>query len=743
MNRLRALAPGIAVVEVALALVASGAAALVYQDFFATPGYLIPLGLACLAGGVTAAPRHRRAWATPLLAAAGLALVVVFGVFRGAGSEVLDGVPGSWNRLLAVAVPADPWGELLVVPTIVMWAAAFTSVVLVRYNRNALAPLAPPLVGFVFAVFVVGNQAGGHAAATAVFLVAALALIAIRAHRAAGTGAVRIDRRSPRSLTALSAAVLVVVVSALLGAAGGQVLPIASGDHRFDPRDLIAPPVTTTDALTPLARLKSQLRESPARDLFTVRLDVESYTQVDRIRTAALDEFDGTTWTSGATYRVAGSHLTADPALTRGRQVTAHIDLKDLSGPHLPVIGWPARLETTGGTRGRLGFDANSGVVVSSAPKLQGLGYDLTAEVTVRDDGLAQATTTPGHSRSLPEGLPTPLRVMAAEFTGLPGLTAYGKLVALETRLQAVTMSMTRPPGHSYATLAAMLSDEEKGSGYSEQHAAAFTVIARAMGFPARVAVGYRLRNYQGGVFRVNTADAHAWSEVHFAGYGWVAFEPSRPDYGAPPAEPQDAPRVVPPQAAPPATTPTPAPPTSSQSTEVVEGPGFGWNSVRDGTVLAAVAAVLLVLLACGFVVLVKSHRRRRRQRDPDRAARVLGAWQEQIDRLTERGITFPVSLTAPEVARRVHDDLGEAAPLFTASAELANAAVYAPETLDDADADQSWRLVTELREQLHSGRASLSRLRAAVDPRPLWSGWSTARQRRQARESLEVGRYR
>ena len=129
MSRLKlsAFAPGTAVVEVTLALAASAAGALVYHEFFATPGYLLTLGLACLVGGVTAVP-SRRAWTTPVLAVAGLALVLVFGVFRGAGSEVLDGTRGSWNRLLAVVVPADPWGELLVVPTLVMWAAAFTSV---------------------------------------------------------------------------------------------------------------------------------------------------------------------------------------------------------------------------------------------------------------------------------------------------------------------------------------------------------------------------------------------------------------------------------------------------------------------------------------------------------------------------------------------------------------------------------------------------------------------------------------
>lgn len=739
-RRLSALAPGFALVEVTLALVASAAGALVYRDFFATPDYLLTLGLACLVGGATAAPRHRRTWPALLLAAAGLALVVVFGVFRGESSAVLGGMRGSWNRLLAVAVPADPWGELLVVPTLVMWAVAFASVALALRTRAVLAPLGPPLAGFLFAVFVVGNQAGGHAAATAVFGVAALALIAVRAHRATGAGTVRVERRSPRSLTAFGAVGVIVAASALFGAVGGHVLPLATGEHRFDVRDVLAPPVTTTDTLTPLARLKSQLAEDPARELFTVRLAVESFTQVDRIRTAALDEFDGTTWTTADTYRVAGSHLTVDPALTKRKQVVAHIEVKDLTGPHLPVIGWPSRLETTGGTRDRLGFDPESGVVVSTAPKLQGLSYDLTSEVSVRDEDLTRAVTTPGHSRSLPAGLPEPVRALTAEF---PGLTGYQRLVALENRLQGVWLNPDQRPGHSYAAIARMLEVGVEGGGYAEQRAAAFTVLARAMGYPARVAVGYRLRDYRGGAFQVSTSDAHAWSEVHFADYGWVTFDPSGSTQMSEPKPPAEVPRVVPPQPAPPTTTPAPDPQTAAQRSETADGRGFGWNSVRDGTVLVVAGAVLLVLLACGLVAITKAHRRKRRRRDPDHAARVLGAWQEQIDRLTERGITPPVSLTFHEVARHVRTSLGDAAALIEASADLATTAVYAPEHLDSSDADRAWELVAGLQARLHPERLSAARLRAAVDPRPLWTVWSAARQRRQARESLEVGRYR
>ncbi|HEX8870877.1 MAG TPA: hypothetical protein VF821_34755, partial [Lentzea sp.] len=226
----RRFVPGGAFAEVVLALVAAAAGILVYHQFF-TVGYLPKLAIACLAGGVTAALGHRRTWTTLVLAVAGLALVLVYGVFGGDAPAVLGGVRGSWNRLLTVTAPADTWGELLAAPALVVWAAAFSSVLLVLRTRSALAPLLPPLAGFVFALFAVGGQAGGHQIATIVFLVPALALIALRTHRRTNSAAVRVERDSAKPVAALVVVVSMIAASALFGVAGGQFSPLASGEH--------------------------------------------------------------------------------------------------------------------------------------------------------------------------------------------------------------------------------------------------------------------------------------------------------------------------------------------------------------------------------------------------------------------------------------------------------------------------------------------------------------------------------
>ncbi len=65
--------------------------------------------------------------------------------------------------------------------------------------------------------------------------------------------------------------------------------------------------------------------------------------------------------------------------------------------------------------------------------------------------------------------------------------------------------------------------------GYCEHYATAFVVLMRAAGIPARVVTGYQGGTYNplGGYLIVQERDAHAWSEVWFAGQGWVRVDPT------------------------------------------------------------------------------------------------------------------------------------------------------------------------------------------------------------------------
>ena len=74
-------------------------------------------------------------------------------------------------------------------------------------------------------------------------------------------------------------------------------------------------------------------------------------------------------------------------------------------------------------------------------------------------------------------------------------------------------------------------------SGFCEQFASTFAVMARTLGIPSRVAVGFTPGELAAdGSYRVTGSNAHAWPEIWFDGIGWIPFEPT-PQHGIPGAE--------------------------------------------------------------------------------------------------------------------------------------------------------------------------------------------------------------
>jgi transglutaminase-like putative cysteine protease len=684
------------------------AAGLLYGRFFAGAAFLAPVCAAAVLGTLAAAPAALRGWGpyrTALAGVGGAVLLACYGVLPATldhglpggrtAAELADGVFGGWARMLAVAPPADARPVLLITPVLLTWAAAFAATTLALRTRVVFAPLAPPLVAFAAALLFVGSRPGIQVTATAVFLVAALAMVLVRTNTDDRTGQVA------RSRLVFGAPVVVVV--ALLGVFGGLVLPLADDDQRFEPRAVLPPPVRAADALTPLAGLKGQLRTAPPRRMFTVRLTGGA--PVDRIRVAALDRFDGASWTSADRFLVAGTQLPADPAMTRSRAVSARIEVDGLTGPFLPAVGWPTRLDLDG----EAGVGTTSGVLVSIGPVPRGTGYTVVGAVAARDRGLSLAAPTPIPGYRDLDGLPPVLRAVARELTATEN-TPYRKLAAIEEHLRGLPYQLDTPPGHSYAALVRMLTGS--GEGYAEQRASAFAVLARAAGFSARVAVGYLLDGRRTGTHVVTTRDAHAWAEVHFAGYGWVAFEPTGTATDGP--SPPEAAAAVP-------TAPPPAVRRPPQPDRLDTGDRRGGD--RPAVPGAAVAAVLVLAVPVASVLVAKRVRRRRRRTAPGAAARVVGAWRETTDRLVERGVAVPASLTAHEVAERAMRAMGAVAEPVVRLAPLVTAAVFAPDEPGEDAVAEAWSLERRLRGLLYPRRRLPRRLVAALDPRPLVTG--------------------
>ncbi len=128
----------------------------------------------------------------------------------------------------------------------------------------------------------------------------------------------------------------------------------------------------------------------------------------------------------------------------------------------------------------------------------------------------------------LPSGLDPRIKALAAQITARAP-TMYDKVSALEDYLRNnytydATISAP-PPGAEAASW--FLFDSKRG--FCNYFATAMTLMAREMGIPARVATGYTNGKYdpKTNEWDITGTDAHAWTQIYFAGYGWINFEPS------------------------------------------------------------------------------------------------------------------------------------------------------------------------------------------------------------------------
>ncbi|GIE96870.1 transglutaminase TgpA family protein [Paractinoplanes rishiriensis] len=82
--------------------------------------------------------------------------------------------------------------------------------------------------------------------------------------------------------------------------------------------------------------------------------------------------------------------------------------------------------------------------------------------------------------------------------------------------------SLSTEPAAGASDIAAFLQTKR---GYCQQYAAALAWMVRGAGIPARVAFGFTRGTADGGSWIITNRNAHAWTEVYFAGFGWIPFD--------------------------------------------------------------------------------------------------------------------------------------------------------------------------------------------------------------------------
>ena len=183
-------------------------------------------------------------------------------------------------------------------------------------------------------------------------------------------------------------------------------------------------------------------------------------------------------------------------------------------------------------------YDPVSGSLITSHPTSDGLTYTVTSYQFLSDlDPASWRRRRPCHHqcaqtlRALPKSVPEAVKALAERITAGQS-TEYGKALALQNFFlgPAVTYNLNPPDdGYGISALTNFLFDTKQG--YCQQFAGAYAVLARAIGLPTRLAVGFTTGTDSDntGTYQVTDGDAHTWPEVYFGPeYGWLPFEPTK-----------------------------------------------------------------------------------------------------------------------------------------------------------------------------------------------------------------------
>ncbi|MEZ5380886.1 MAG: DUF3488 and transglutaminase-like domain-containing protein [Microthrixaceae bacterium] len=482
--------------------------------------------------------------------------------------------------------------------------------------------------------------------------------------------------------------------------------------------------------LSPLVSVADQLGPQSDNVMFTVGA---SDAEPAYWRLTALDRFTDGVWSSTSSYQDVEGELPDVAALPARTRVDQTVTIDGLAGIWLPAASDPVTVNSDIA----VSFDEPSAtLIVAEGDEMpQGMTYavrsaipDVNAPVAeaARDDGVATAQEVPGdldglvaqEARIITEGVDDDV----------------GRLRALQDNLRTGEYDTSADYRGAGDPTAAFL---EARRGFCTQYASAFVLMARTLGYPARIGVGFTPGNYDeaDSTWTVTGRQAHAWPEVFLDAYGWVAFEPT-PGRGNPVTEPltgvpfqQDtgdgAPEpAAPATTAPPPTTVAPTPDTSATQGTVPGGSApeplppieeptpTPWWLVGGLALLALLTGALF-----GRIAWVRGSRERR-YHPTDQAAVPEGAWAEVSDHLAMRRRSPAPSETATEFARRMEGETGLATlePL----SGLASAGAFGADQLDEAQAHLARALASETCGVVSSEWSRSERLRWAfgIGPR-------------------------
>jgi len=540
-----------------------------------------------------------------------------------------------------------------------------------------------------------------------------------------------------RSRPASRAAGIGIAVAAVLVA---LVVPLGLPDVTL-PDAAVDGPQGAATGINPIITLGDDLRRGdPSLALtYTTNEPGGSY-----LRLTALDDFTGASWKPSSTDVIEGNDVSAigpAPGLVADiptTAVTSDITVANILSRWLPVPYAPTSIT---GLDGAWSWEPDALAIRSTDSNARNQEYEVQSlTISPSIDQLVAAGTVvePGFERYLavPDDMPAIVAATALVVVGA-ATTNYDKAIALQDYFRggAFTYSEEAPVENGYdgsgaSVLQAFL---EAKSGYCVHFSSAMASMARMLGIPARVVVGFTpgdattLPDDGGTEYRVTTHNLHAWPELYFAGVGWVRFEPT-PGRGTLPAfaplavdDPTtpDVDESVPVPAATEAPVPSVAPTAipsdqaSPSATPIAGGDAASRTISWWWTIVAALAALLLA------PAVARGIRRSRRIARTSRGSAVA-AWDELRDTADDLGLATSAARTPRQLAHDLAPHLDDRGASALSRLRIALEREAFADRAGGPDRRDLAAVVWSLRRKAGPARTLVSLL----VPRSLFAGW-------------------
>ena len=687
----------------------------------------------------------------------------VFPTGRTLGDLASTAVNG-WKRLLTLLPPVDATVELLAIPLIVALVGTALTYGLARSARAVYAVALPPLAVLALVIVLGVLQPASLLAQGAVFAVALIGWLVVRSART----------RAPLHNGAGRGARLGIGTGLLLlaGVAGLVVGPMAPGTHpelRKVARTEIVPPFDIAQFPSPLAGFRKYTEPNEAKLWDKPLLTVKGAPAGTPLRFATLDTYDGTVW--GAGQRAAEDSAEPGAAFQqvgervapRGEGKPATVQVTVPEGGYgdvwLPTIGQVTGVRF-GGTRqdllaSRLWLNIDTSTAIVPDRLKAGDRYTMNVllpERVVNGDLPESFTPATGNLvedqelgfldakleswTSNADGAWAQFRAIASAMKDDGAYTDGGTKNSVESYYLA---------GHSYGRLSRFVWVAQL-AGNDEQYAATLALAANRLSIPTRVVMGAELP--EDGVVRGR--DVHAWVEVQDNNGAWVpllsnTFLPNRnqkPNQLQSKTEQQKVGAQVP-------------PPAGVNPPSVLQGPDQAQNAINlkkppkklfDPASWPTWLRILIFYVLLPILVLfalywalrgAKAWRRNRHAQRGPTPSRVAWACDDLVQTSRSYGEKVPRRATRLEQAAAL-----TRVPAATGLAARANALVFGPGTPTDQDAADYWTEVNSARSDLRANVDFWHRLRADIDPRPLFAkGPRTEEPSRRLRIPLSLNR--